>query len=120
MIRTFTIAGEKCPADFSIMTAVKLAKEYGIDVTGLQAKIANLNDTEDYLDFVAKTGTIAFNEGAKREGLDKRYTVYDLYDIMSEDLSIAQELISNMLDSFGSSKVFPKATGKTSPKNKKQ
>ena len=119
MVRTFNIGGEQCPADFSIMTAVKLAKEYGVDITGLQEKVSNLGDLEGYLDFVAKIGVIALNEGAKREGLEKRYTIYDLYDILSEDLSIAEEFVSNLLDSFGGKKVFPTATEiKPSPKHK--
>ena len=119
MVRTFNIGGEQRPADFSIMTAVKLAKEYGVDITGLQEKVSNLGDLEGYLDFVAKIGVIALNEGAKREGREKRYTIYDLYDILSEDLSIAEELVANLLDSFGGKKVFPTATdNKPSPKHK--
>lgn len=119
MLRTLNIGGEQCPADFSIMTAIKLAKEYGVDITGLQEKVANLGDLEGYLDFVAKLGAIALNQGAKREGIDKHYTVYDLYDILGDDLSIAEELVANLLDSFGGKKVFPKATeNKPSPKHK--
>lgn len=121
MIRNINYCGERRPADFSIMTAIKLAKEYDVDITALQEKIANLGDMEGYMDFVARLGVIALNEGAKREGLDDRYTVYDLYDALSEDLSIAEELINNLLDSFGGKKVFPTATEtkKPSPKKKK-
>lgn len=121
MLRTINYCGEQRPADFSIKTALMLAKEYGIDITALQEKIANLSDMEDYVDFVAKVGVIALNEGAKREGLDVRYTVYDLYDALTNDLSIAEALVDNLTDSFGGKKVFPTATEKSpSPKKKKK
>lgn len=121
MIRLLKIGNAECPADFSIKTAIKLAKAYGVDITGLQEKVANLGDLEGYLDFVAKVGVIALNEGAEREGIEKRYTVYDLYDVLTEDLSIAEELIANLFDSFGGKKVFPTATATTpSPRPKRK
>lgn len=120
MLRTINYCGEQRPADYSIMTAIKLSKEYGIDITGLQEKIASLGEMDDYIDFVARLGVVVLNEGAKREGLDVRYTVYDLYDALTADLSIAEELVDNLLDSFSNEKVFPTATGKPSPKKKKK
>lgn len=119
MIRYIDIAGDKCPADISIMTTIKLAKHYGIDITGIQEKISSLGDLEDYLDFVVELGVIVLNDGARREGIERRYTTYDLQDILTADLSIAEALLANLLDSFSGDKVFSTAT-ETAPSPKKK
>lgn len=115
MIRYLNISGEQCPADFSIMTLAKLAQRYDVDITGLGELLANQSTLEAQINLVANIAVEALNAGAKREGIDKHYNVYDIYDALTVDMSLSQEVISGFTSTFKGSEVFPrpsKATAK--------
>lgn len=119
MIRQLNISGEQCPADFSIMTLAKIAREYDTDITGL-ATLAALDCLDEQLKFIATLGAEALNAGAEREHLLRKYTVYDLYDALTEDLSLAETLLTAFKDTFEGSSVFPKPSTATAKKEKKK
>lgn len=120
MIRQLNISGEQCPADFSIMTLAKIAREYDTDITGLATLAAGDGHLDEQLKFIATLGAEALNAGAERERLLRKYTVYDLYDALTEDLSLAETLLTAFKDTFEGSSVFPKPSTATAKKEKKK
>ena len=120
MVRYFSIDGVDTPADFSIRTLAQLARVYNTDITGLFDAFSNFKDELDYIDAVANIGSLALNAGAQREGTGKSYTAYDLYDILSQDMALAEQMINSLFESMQSSANFtapPKA--KVAKKTKK-
>lgn len=120
MVRYFSIDGVDTPADFSIRTLAQLARVYNTDITGLFEAFSNFKDELDYIDAVANIGSLALNAGAQREGTGKSYTAYDLYDILSQDMTLAEQIINSLFESMQSSANFtapPKA--KVAKKTKK-
>lgn len=128
MLRYIQVNNESLPVDFSIMTAVKIANSYKVDITGISEVFTNLGTLEEQLSFIARVGSIALTEGSLRkaaeEGINpieaKRYTEYDVLDILTVDLSVSETLLNYLTESFESSKVFqkPQATP-VAPKKKK-
>lgn len=119
MIRYFTIEGVDTPADFSIRTLAQLGREYHTDITGLFEAFKNFADEVDYIDAVAKIGMCALNAGAKREGITKSYTVYDLYDILTRDMSLAEQFINTLFQSMQGDENFTEPPKKTKVAKKK-
>lgn len=120
MVRYFSIDGVDTPADFSIRTLAQLARVYNTDITGLFDTFSSFKDELDYIDAVANIGSLALNAGAQREGTGKSYTAYDLYDILSQDMTLAEQMINSLFESMQSSGNFtapPKA--KVAKKTKK-
>lgn len=113
MVRYFSINGVDTPADFSIRTLAQLAREYKTDITGLFDVFQNFADEADYIDAVAKIGMCALNVGAQREGLDKTYTVYDVYDILTRDMALAEQFLNALFESMQGDEVFTKPPKKT-------
>lgn len=118
MIRQLNISGEQCPADFSIFTLAQLAQKYDTDITGLGELLAKQTTLEEQMRLVATIGVLALNNGAKREGIDKRYTEYDLYDALTADISLSGELLGAFAETFKGSTVFP-TPSKTTAKPKR-
>lgn len=122
MIRHITYEGCQLPADFNIMTLTRIAKSYSCDITALPTMFAKLKgDIEASLTFVATVGSIALTEGARREaegGDYKRYTLDDIYDMLTVDLAISEQLADCLLDSIQASKVFQMAATTTPPKKR--
>ena len=108
MLRYFVIEGVDTPADFSIRTLAQLGREYHTDITGLFDVFQNFADEVDYIDAVAKIGMCALNAGAQREGTGKIYTMYDLYDILTKDMSLAEQFINALFESMQGDAVFQK------------
>lgn len=108
MIRYFNVDGFDQPADFSIRTLAQLAREYKTDITGLFEVFNNFKDEVDYIEAVARIGKIAFNAGSEREILDVSYTVYDMYDILTRDMTLAERLINALFESMQGEKNFTK------------
>lgn len=108
MIRYITVNGVDTPADFSIRTLAQLAREYKTDITGLFDVFQNFADEVDYIDAVAKIGMCALNAGAQREGLGKTYTVYDIYDILTRNMALAEQLLAALFESMQGDEVFTK------------
>lgn len=120
MIRQVTIAGVECPADFSIMTLAALADEYGTDITGLAEMLRDGKSATEHIRFVARVGVAALNAGALRAGVEKRYTEYDIYDEMTADMTIAEQLLGALGETFKGEAVFPMPSVPTAkPKKKK-
>lgn len=120
MIRYITVNGVDTPADFSIRTLAQLARAYNTDITGLFEVFSSFKDELDYIDAVANIGSLALNAGAQREGTGKSYTAYDLYDILSQDMALAEKMINSLFESMQSTENFtepPKA--KVAKKTKK-
>lgn len=107
MVHYFDIAGHSAPADFSIMTLAQLAQKYGSDMTGLAEVFQGFEDEIQYIDAVANIGVIAFNAGAKREKTGKEFSIYDMYDALTADMSLAEKLINTLFSSMRGEEVFP-------------
>ena len=118
MIRYLNISGEQCPADFSIMTLVRIAQQYDVDITGLGELLGKQTSLEAQLTLVANVAVEALNAGAKREGIDKRYNVYDIYDALTIDMSLSQEVLDGFTASFKGSEVFLKPSKATAKPKK--
>lgn len=109
------------PVDFNIMTLVKIAKHYGTDLTGIQEVFRSFKGEEDSIVFVGTIGSVALTEGARRaaDGGDyKRYNNDDVYDMLTVDMTLAEQLLSEFFESMEGSKVFPKAPAKKAPKKR--
>lgn len=120
MIRHLNISGEPCPADFSIFTLAQLARKYDTDITGLGELLAQQTSLEEQIRLVASIGEVALNNGAKREGIRKHYTEYDLYDALTADMSLSGEILSAFSETFKGSTVFPMPSkGTAKPKKPK-
>lgn len=130
MLRYIQVNNESLPVDFSIMTAVKIADSYNVDITGISEVFTSLDTLEEQLNFIARVGAIALTEGSLRkaaeEGISpkeaKRYTEWDVVDILTADLSVSETLLGYLTESFESSKVFqkPQATPVASKKKKRR
>ena len=120
MVRYFTINGVEQPADFSIMTLAQLGREYNTDITGLYEVFKGFANEVDYIEAVATIGMCALNAGAKREGIAESYTKYDLYDILTRDMSLAEQFINALFESMQGEAVFqkPPMTGQKEAKRK--
>ncbi len=120
MVHYFDIAGHSTPADFSIMTLAQLAQKYHSDMTGLAEVFQGFEDEAQYLEAVANIGVIAFNAGSKRENTGKEYTIYDMYDALTADMSLAEKLINTLFSSMRGEEVFPtpRATAEKKKSNK--
>lgn len=107
MVHYLDIAGQSTPADFSIMTLAQLAKTYNTDITGLAEVFQNFSDEVEYIEVVANIGVAAFNAGAKREKTGKEFSIYDMYDALTADMSLAENLLNNLFSSMRTEQVFP-------------
>lgn len=107
MVHYLDIAGQSTPADFSIMTLAQLAKTYNTDITGLAELFQSFSDEVEYIEVVANIGVMAFNAGAKREKTGKEFSIYDMYDALTADMSLAENLLNNLFSSMRTEQVFP-------------
>lgn len=108
MVKYFVIDGVDTPADFSIMTLAQLARTYDTDITGLFDVFSNFKSEVEYIDAVAHIGVCALNAGAKRESTGNSFTVYNLYDILSVDMSLAEQFIEALFASMKADANFTK------------
>lgn len=120
MIRYLTVQGAKQPADFSIMTLAQVARKYDVDVTGLGELLGSKSALDEQFELLATIGVVALNNGARREGLDKRYSEFDLYDAFTADLELTSEIIVAFGESFQSSTVFQTPARKPATKRDKK
>lgn len=121
MLRYITHCGENLPVNFNIKTLLEIAKVYGTDLTGIQEVFKGFKGDEDSITFVATVGAVALTEGARRTAEDgeyKRYTLDDLYDMLTVDMSLAEQLLDVFFSSMNAPKVFPKAAKVKPPKKK--
>lgn len=121
MLRQINYNGTELNADFNIRTLLKIAKCYNVDLTGIEEVFRNLKDQEDILTFVATIGSVALTEGARRAtktGEYKSYSVDDLFDMLTVDMSIAEHLLNELFASMEGSNVFPTAPKEKAPKKK--
>ena len=100
-------------------TLVRLAKAYNTDLSGLQEIFAKFDNEEDRIRFVGNLGAIALTEGSRREGGGVRYTPDDIFDMLTADITLAEQLIDMLFETMEGSKVFPKAATTTAPPKKK-
>lgn len=124
MLRTILFDNQELPVDYSIMTALKLAEAYNTDITGLSEVFSHLNTLEEQLQFVTTVGAIALTEGSLRQACEqghgpaKRYTKYDVLDVLTADMSLAEVIIQQLSESLEATKVFQTAPPKVVPKTK--
>ena len=119
MLHYIDFGGKELPVDFNIRTLIRVAKAYNTDLTGLQEVFANFTDEEDYITFVGNIGSVALTEGSRREGGGIIFTPDDVYDIITVDMSIAQQLIDMLFETMRGTEVFPAAAAPTKPPKKK-
>ena len=121
MVHYLDIAGQSAPADFSIMTLAQLAKTYNTDITGLAELFQSFSDEVEYIEVVANIGVMAFNAGAKREKTGKEFSIYDMYDALTADMSLAENLLNNLFSSMRTEQVFttPPATAEKKKSSKR-
>lgn len=105
-------------ADFSIMTVLKVCERYNIDITDIGKLIGGFERQVDHLRFAIELCDIAFNEGSRRECGEAKYTQYDIADMLTEDMSLVERVISEFVSTIAGEEVFPTAAA-TSPKKKK-
>lgn len=121
MLRQIKYNGQELSADFNIRTLLKIAKCYNVDLTGIQEVFLGFKDDQEaMLTFVATMGSVALTEGARRTaegGEYKCYSVDDLFDMLTVDMSIAEQLLNELFASMEGSNVFPTAP-KKAPKKK--
>lgn len=110
------------PIDFNIWTLIRVAKCYNTDLSGLQEVFKSFSNEEDSILFVANVGAVALTEGARREGggVKKHYDVDDIFDMLTIDMSIAQQLLDNLFATMEGSKVFPMAPTIKEPQKKRR
>lgn len=121
MIRHIRYEGRELPVDFNIMTLMQLAKRYDTDLSGLREVFASFTDEMSSITFIANVGAIALTEGARRtaHGAEhERYDVDRLYDMLTVDMSISEQLLTELFSSMEGSKVFPTAVKNRPPKKK--
>lgn len=111
--------GKELPVDFNVWTLVRLAKAYNTDLSGLHEIFAKFDNEEDHIRFVGNLGAIALTEGSRREGGGVRFTPDDIFDMLTTDMSLAQQLIDMLFATVDDSKVFPTAATTTAPPKKK-
>ena len=121
MLRQINYNGTELNADFNIRTLLKIAKCYNVDLTGIEEVFRNFKDQEDILTFVATIGSVALTEGGRRAtetGVYRSYSVDDLFDMLTVDMSIAEQLLNELFASMEGSNVFPTAPKGKAPKKK--
>jgi hypothetical protein len=110
--------GKELPVDFNVWTLVRLAKAYNTDLSGLQEVFAKFDNEEDYIRFVGNLGAIALTEGSRREGGGVRFAPDDIFDMLTTDMTLAQQLIDMLFATMDGPKVFPMAAPTTAPPKK--
>lgn len=111
--------GKELPVDFNVWTLMLLAKAYNTDLSGLHEIFAKFDNEEDHIRFVGNLGAIALTEGSRREGGGIRFTPDDIFDMLTTDMTLAQQLIDMLFAAMDGTKVFPTAATTTAPPKKK-
>jgi hypothetical protein len=111
--------GKELPVDFNVWTLVRLAKAYNTDLSGLQEVFAKFDNEEDRIRFVGNLGAIALTEGSRREGGGVRFTPDDIFDMLTIDMTLAQQLIDMLFATMDGPEVFPMAATTTAPPKRK-
>lgn len=120
MLHYINHQGKQLPVDFNVWTLVRLARVYNTDLSGLQEVFAKFDNEEDSIRFVGNLGAVALTEGSRREGTNVKYTPDDIYDMLTVDMTLAQQLIDMMFATMDGPKVFPMAAPTTTPPKKKK
>lgn len=118
MVHHIIHQGKQLPIDFNVMTLIRLAKIYNTDLTGLHEIFSKFKDEEDYINFVGNIGAVALTEGSRREGEGVKYTPDDIFDMLTVDMTLAQQLIDMMLATMNGKEVFPVAATTKPPKRR--
>ena len=118
MRHTIDFNGEQLPVDYSIMTALDLAEAYDTTVTELQTVVVNFNQRKQF-DFLIKLGVIALNDGARRDGLDRRYGEYEVRDLFTKDMSLAGRMLQGFFATLHGEEVFPEPSQPTAKRSAK-
>jgi hypothetical protein len=111
--------GKELPVDFNVWTLMLLAKAYNTDLSGLHEIFARFDNEEDRIRFVGNLGAIALTEGSRREGGGVRFTPDDIFDMLTIDMTLAQQLIDMLFATMDGPKVFPMAATTTAPPKRK-
>lgn len=104
--------GESYAVAFSIRELFSLCDKKNMTLEQLLS-VFNGAFTSDTYDVALELACLALNAGARRMGAEKRYTIDELDDMMSDDLSLFGKVISALESSLAKPSVFPTAGKKT-------
>lgn len=107
-MRNIEVNGTTMPIDFSIMTVLEVCDKYGTDPTGLSQLFAGFKTLREQMQFVIDVAVIALNDGARREHLSNSVTEFDVREMLTKDVSLSEEIIHGLFDTFKSEEVFTK------------
>lgn len=112
--------GKELPVDFNVWTLMLLAKAYNTDLSGLHEIFARFDNEEDRIRFVGNLGAIALTEGSRRDGGGVRFTPDDIFDMLTTDMTLAEQLIDMLFETMEGSTVFPMAPTTKEPQKKRR
>lgn len=107
--------GQSYAVAFSIRELFALCDKKNMTLEQLLSSF-NGEFTADTYNNALELACVALNTGARRMGIDRCYTIDELDDMMSDDLSLFEKVISALGASLNKPSVFPTAGKK--PKGK--
>lgn len=107
--------GESYAVAFSIRELFALCDKKNMTLEQLLSSFDG-EFTADTYDNALELACLALNTGARRMGVEKRYTIDELDDMMSDDLSLFEKVISALVASLDKPSVFPTAGKKAKAK----
>lgn len=121
MVQRIKFNGEEVAIDFSLRTVSMLAKEYGVDITGLAEMVmAKAESVDDILELAERLGVLALNDGAERTGSERIFTKFDMRDAITADAGLCEQLLTMLMTSFEQAEVFPTPPSSAAKKPKKK
>jgi hypothetical protein len=109
MVNFVEIRGNKYPVGFSIRELFAICGRRNKSLEEIMTALATTGEmiTPDAYELALELCKTGLNVGARREGVEARFTIEDLDDIFSEDLSVLEHMIDAIIKSINAPKVFP-------------
>ena len=91
-----TYNGREYPVHFGLRAINQFAKQTG----GNFSDVITTSEAITAIDAIVSLGALGLNEGARKEGLDDRYTEDELWEWCDDDPSIVLQIADIFIDSI--------------------
>lgn len=121
MVKYVELNGNKYPVGFSIRELFGVCARRNKSLEELLAMLMSTNkgmSAETY-EVALDLCRTALNVGARREGVDARFTLDDLDDIFSADISALETMVEAIVETINAPQVFPMPSRSTAKPRRK-
>lgn len=123
MVKYVELNGNKYPVGFSIRELFGICARRNKTLEELLAMLMSASEglTAETYDVALDLCRTALNVGARREGVEARFTIEELDDIFSTDISAVETMVSAVFETINAPQVFPMPSTQTArPKRRRE